>query len=223
MGCDTGNSAESCNPDELPLHPVTLDVYLIDKVEVTNARYQACVNAGGCTPLQESNSSTRHSYYGNPSYADYPVIKVNWNQAVAFCAWADKRLPTEAEWEKAAHGTDGRIYAWGNAAPGGTLANYNGNEGDTTPVGSYARGASPYGVMDMAGNVWEWTADWYDGEYYSRSPTGNPTGPAAGEDRVLRGGSWDDDSGYARAAFRGNRDPDDWYNEYVGFRCARSP
>ena len=221
MGCDSSNPAESCNGDEQPLHTVMLDAYSIDKYEVTNARYKACVDAGGCEPPQEASSYTRAVYFGNPEFADYPMIKVNWHQASAFCAWEGKRLPTEAEWEKAARGTDGRIYPWGDQAPTQELANFDGNVGDTTPVGSYPAGASPYGVMDMAGNVWEWVNDWYDGSYYSQSPSENPQGPASGEYRVLRGGSWGDYGISVRSAIRYYNGPGIWYYS-VGFRCVRS-
>ena len=189
-----GNCDRAWFAAEAPQHTVYLDAYSIDKYEVANARYQACVDAGGCTAPHDPSSATRTSYYGNPDYAGYPVINVDWGQAETFCAWEGKRLPTEAEWEKAARGTDGRIYPWGNQNPTCDLANgvVQGKRcvGDTSPVGSYAAGASPYGVMDMAGNVWEWVNDWYDENYYSHSPASNPPGPATGDTRVLRGGSW---------------------------------
>jgi len=221
MGCDSNNSAEFCNSNEQPLHTVTLDAYAIDAHEVTNVRYQACVNAGRCSPPSESNSYTHDFYYGNPDYADYPVIKVDWNQAAAFCTWASKRLPTEAEWEKAARGTDGRIYPWGDVADQ-TLANYGAGDWDTTTVGSYPSGASPYGAMDMAGNVFEWVSDWWEKDYYSVSPAINPTGPTTGVTRVARGGSWHNFSDNVRSAVRGYGSPGDWYDGY-GFRCADSP
>ncbi|MBU6351134.1 MAG: formylglycine-generating enzyme family protein [Chloroflexi bacterium] len=236
MGCDSSNPAENgCNNgwqnDELPLHTVTLDAYYIDKYEVTNARYKACVDAGGCTaPAGGVDSWTRSPYYGTSTYADYPVVKVTWNQASAFCAWAGGRLPTEAEWEKAARGSsDTRKYPWGNSAPDCTKLNYgyyNGDcVGDTSRVGFYPSGASPYGVMDMAGNVWEWVNDWYDSDYYSVSPGVNPQGPSTapstGSYRVLRGGSWFVIGNYVRSASRFYNVPDHWVN-YYGFRCVRS-
>ncbi len=222
MGCDSNNSAETCDFTEQPLHMVTLDTYYIDKYEVTNARYKACVDAGQCTTPGESSSYSRLSYYGNAAFNDYPVIYVNWYQATAFCTWAGKRLPTEAEWEKAARGaSDTCTYPWGNSAPISTLLNYASNVGDTTQVGAYPAGASPYGVMDMAGNVYEWVNDRYGGDYYSVSPISNPQGPATATARVFRGGSWSNYGSYVRAAFRFYNYPEYWVN-ILGFRCVRS-
>ena len=229
MGCDTNNSAESCTAsyqdDEKPLHTVTLDAYYIDKYEVTNALYQACVEAGGCTPPSITSSSTRSSYYGNPEFADYPVIYVSWEQARKYCAWRGARLPTEAQWEKAARGDqDTRMYPWGNQFPSCSLVNRSICHGDTEKVGNYPSGASPYGVMDMAGNVWEWVNDWYDSGYYNNSPSNDPPGPETGQYRVLRGGAWQDNFwGSFRSATR-NRHVDPGYVDYsFGFRCAASP
>ena len=225
MGCDSSNPAESCNSWEQPLHTVTLSAYSIDKYEVTNARYKACVAAGGCTVPGSVDSSKRSPYYGTSTYADYPVLNVDWFQANAFCAWAGKRLPTEAEWEKAARGSsDTRKYPWGNSAPDCTKTNYDSCVGDTSRVGSYPSGASPYGVMDMAGNVDEWVQDWYDSSYYSVSPSNNPQGPETGTYRVLRGGSWVsfDFVGDVRSALRSGLPPRPLDLDSNGFRCVRS-
>ena len=222
MGCDRSNRAESCNTSELPLHTVYLDAYYIDKYEVTNARYKACVDSGECTAPRSSSSWTRNPYYGTVTYANYPVISVSWNQANTFCAWEGKRLPTEAEWEKAARGSnDTRKYPWGNSVADSTLLNYNSNIHDTTAVGSYPAGASPYGVMDMAGNVWEWVNDWYQADYYYNSPDSNPQGPAEGDSRVFRGGSWFSYGTGVRSARRSSAHPDDT-DITLGIRCVRS-
>lgn len=229
MGCDSNKPAESCRDDEHPLHTVNLAAYYIDKYEVTNARYQACVDAGGCTALYSHRSYTHDPYYGNPTYANYPVIEIDWSQADAFCTWEGKRLPSEAEWEKAARGSsDTRIYPWGDSTPDCTQANFARGIsadfciGDTSPVGSYPTGASPYGVMDMAGNVWEWVNDRYSADYYSTSPANNPLGPATGTNRIMRGGSWSLKDSYMRAALREGYNPIDRGYNNVGFRCARS-
>ena len=223
MGCYRFKPTDLCFTSEQPVHKVNLSAYYIDKYEVTNARYKTCVDAGACTPPKVNSSHERSSYYGDPTYADYPVVKVSWNQAKAFCTWEGKRLPTEAEWEKAARGTDKRIWPWGNNEPDCSMLNFNECNNDTTRVGSYPSSASPYGVMDMAGNVWEWVNDWYQPDYYKVSPETNPQGPDSGKDgmRSGRSGYWYNDSDYVRIVLRGGGTPD--LQDYAwGFRCARS-
>jgi len=149
---------------------------------------------------------------------DNPIVNVSWEDATAYAIWAGVALPTEAEWEKAARGIDGRLYPWGNTWDG-KKCNYFHGPRQTTPVWSYPEGTSPYGTLDMAGNVWEWCADWYDPEYYINASTLNPTGPTTGSTRVLRGGSWcDEDPVVFRAVSRDNREPDN-KERYIGFRC----
>jgi len=215
MGSTNGES------DETPVHTVYLDDFYMDKYEVTNALYKTCVDAGGCkTPPQNTSSYTRDSYYGNPEFDDYPVIYVDWNQAQAYCQWRDASLPTEAQWEKAARGTDERIYPWGEGIDC-DKANYSGCKGDTTKVGSYESGQSPYGIYDLAGNVWEWTADWYSETYYQSSPSENPLGPDSGQYRMLRGGSCGSYGNNVRSSDR-NWNLPTGASYGIGFRCSRS-
>lgn len=204
MGSDSGDT------DERPVHAVYLDEFWIMRTEVTNAQYARCVKAGACTPPDNTR-------WQESEYAEHPVTHVDWGQANAYAAWVGGRLPTEAEWEKACRSSDGRTYPWGNAAPDNGLLNFSSQVGGTQPVGSYPAGASPYGPVDMAGNVWEWTADWYDSGYYTNAPARNPAGPTTGTYRTLRGGSWPNSGVYVRCAVRGRLSPRNW-DVFVGFR-----
>jgi formylglycine-generating enzyme required for sulfatase activity len=212
--------------DEKPVHPVYLNAYYIDKYQATNAQYRGCVEAGVCQPPKSVDSYSRPGYFEDPEFADFPVVHVDWNMAQTFCGWREVRLPTEAEWEKAARGTGGRTYPWGEGIDC-QRANYYRQEGtiffacvgDTTRVGSYEDGVSPYGVHDMTGNVWEWVADWYAERYYAVSPESNPTGPDAGREKVIRGGSWFFSDYSSRAANRYWFNPVNAYDN-IGFRCA---
>jgi formylglycine-generating enzyme required for sulfatase activity len=245
MGNDSG-------PDERPLHKVTLDEFWIDQTEVTNAMFTRFVEATGFQTNAEKRGSAwafngsgwsevpganwQHPQGPESSIvnlADHPVVNVSWNDAKAYCEWAGARLPSEAEWEKAARGIDGRIYPWGDAAPSGSLLNFGDaslypdsveatlNDGYrfTAPVGSFPQGASPYGALDMAGNVWEWVNDWYQAQYYAKAPVTNPDGPTSGEGRVFRGGSWNHSSLDIRSSIRMWGKPYDAIDN-VGFRCA---
>lgn len=209
--------------EEQPEHTVFLSAFYIDLYEVTNARYARCVKDGACDLPNKSSSATRPSYYGNAAFDDYPVIMVTWTKAQQYCNWRGASLPTEAQWEKAARGSDGRIFPWASETADCSLANFWNNEPgcqrDTTQVGSYPEGASIFGLFDMAGNVWEWVADYFDPNYYASSPTNNPSGPEQGGYRVVRGGSFSGGMGQIRVSTRGRNLPNNGYN-YVGFRCA---
>ena len=203
MGSSNGNS------NEKPAHQVYLDAFWIDKTEVTFDMYSLCIESGDC----EKPAAVSYSHN------DLPMDSVTWYQANAYCTWAGRRLPTEAEWEKAARGTDQRIYPWGNYEPNSNVLNMN--QYGPASVGGFLEGASPFYALDMAGNVWEWVNDWYDEIYYRNSPRANPEGSTAGVSKVIRGGSWDfsADSKLVRTTTRARHDPSTaWFR--LGFRCA---
>jgi formylglycine-generating enzyme required for sulfatase activity len=216
---------------EKPEHVVHLDAFWIDQTEITNAQYQECVKAGICqAPLK---CDFGEPTYGDESKTDHPVICANWYDAETYCQWTGGQLPTEAQWEKAARGTDGQRYPWGD-----TIDCSRGNfddetavdeyvvpqgegcdgYGQTSPVGSFPSGSSPYGALDMAGNAWEWVSDWLDWSYYEHSPYESPTGPMSGDMRAVRGGSWHYGLKYMRAATR-HCAPPDHRADALGFRC----
>ena len=211
--------------DEYPRHQVDLDAFYIDKHEVTNGRYRQFVKATGHRIPQHPKNPARTLWKGDQvseAVAERPVVNVDWHDAAAYCAWAGKRLPTEAEWEKAAKGTEDRRFPWGNVEPTAKHLNFNQQwigEKTLMPVGSYEAGKSPYGVYDMAGNVWEWVADWYDPAYYEKSPAKNPPGPVTGTDKVLRSSGWAVETPLVRIFTRVKSDPL-IRNESTGFRCA---
>jgi formylglycine-generating enzyme required for sulfatase activity len=253
-----GSVADANNPvnsNEMPQHTVFLSAFWLDQTEVTNAMFTLFVTETGYQteaekenqsivfdPVTETWNSVPGANWQHPRGPDsdlsgletHPVVQVSWNDANAYCAWAGRRLPTEAEWEKAARDNDGRIFPWGNDPVAGNLLNMadvtlntsfidaNINDGFqfTAPVGSYPDGASPYDALDLAGNVWEWVNDWYDAGYYAISPAENPGGPDTGAEKVLRGGAWDN-TGSGSAAR--NYVTPTARNMNVGFRCAALP
>ncbi len=220
--------------DEQPAHKVQLKSYFIDKVEVTNAMYMICIQAGVCEPPKTLKSEARQSYFNNPEFNDFPVVYVTWANAKQYCEWAGRRLPSEAEWEYAGRGNTLNTYPWGDQKPDGTRANFNYMLGDTNRVGSYPAGISPFGVLDLAGNVNEWVNDYYDPVYYKDANPLNPAGPLARANyfnRVVRGGSFADAEIDIRVSNRSSvRGPnfdaqlntDEYYGDFsprIGFRC----
>jgi serine/threonine-protein kinase len=220
------NSRDS---DEKPALPVYLDAFWIDRTEVTNAMYRRCVDAQQCNPSSPRKSETRNSYYASRQFDKFPVINVTWQDANNYCAWAGRSLPTEAQWEKAASWDEANkqklIYPWGDGSTiNCSLANYKGGtadcKNDTTQVGSYESGASPYGVLDMAGNVWEWVYDNYDAGFYDKPGTDrNPKQTIGNSDyRVVRGGAWSSTGEQLHTANRFRVDEFSQLND-LGFRC----
>jgi len=212
----------SADGDEKPMRSVYLDEFWIDKFEVTNADLSQFVEATGYQTDAEKEGRSKNWQSAAEGKEDHPVVYVSWNDALAYCEWLGKRLPTEAEWEKAARGTDGRIWPWGNDWDENKVNSKEAGPGHTTAVGSYPDGASPYGCMDMAGNVWEWVTDPYQRDYYQAAPDRNPQGPNQGASRVVRGGSWALPQSLTRSASRFEFIP--WVGrDDLGFRCASSP
>ncbi len=232
MGCSGGTY---CISSSSPAHEVTLSAYRIGKYEVTAGEYQKCIDAGNCNNSNENEphymTSDGGAYpcnLGDELKKDHPMNCVSWYGAKAYCEWVGKRLPTEAQWEKAARGTDSIVYPWGEESPSCEYAvffpendtSYGCGKGTTWIVGSKEKGKSPYGLYDMAGNAQEWVNDWFSETYYTESPTENPTGPETGDWRILRGGSYiSSDIGLITTS----RDAKVPYFKgcgYIGFRCA---
>jgi formylglycine-generating enzyme required for sulfatase activity len=204
---------------EAPEHPVLLDPFYIDRHEVSNADYHACVAAGACVPAGLARSFTRADYRDNPDYADYPVIGVTWDAARAYCQWAGKRLPSEAEWEYAASGPANFTWPWGNTFE---LARSAAGAPDTQPVDAYPVGASPFGVLNLGGNVTEWVEDVYVVGFYDVSPPRNPVGEGSGFFRLYRGGSFGNEDRSLYTTSHRSVKARNYSNVDVGFRCARS-
>ncbi len=216
-GADPSNSSH----DEQPQASIHLKTFWIDRLEVTAKEFAHCVAARACTPTPTEPRCNQ----GKTDKLDHPINCMSWTGAQAYCKWVGKRLPTEAEWEKAARGTDGRLYPWGHEPPPSCArvcmneGNYGCGTNSTCPVGSRPDGASPYGAQDMAGNVWEWVSDYYESDYYKRAPSRDPRGPETGGNRSIRGGGFTAGGSLARTTLRGNNTESstEYYN---GFRCA---
>lgn len=211
--------------DEYPQRRVSLPPFYIDVYEVTNGRYLQFITATGHRvpehPRDRKLTLWRETTVPD-AFRDHPVTNVDWADAAAYCSWAGKRLPTEAEWERAARGTSGRRFPWGETEPTRAMANYLNqwrNGAGLEPVGSHPQGATPEGVQDLEGNVWEWVADWYDPHYYENGSVSNPQGPPEGTRKVIRGSGWESEAPLLRAAHRVNSDPAN-RNHSLGFRCA---
>ena len=206
--------------DERPVHRVYLNAFLMDKYQVSVGYYATFLEATSQAAPPDWDIMNK------PRHQKRPVVNVDWADADAYCRWAGKRLPTEAEREKATRGADGRIYPWGNELPTGLHATMMkekwSNHWALSPVGMFEGGKSPYGIYDMAGNVWEWVSDWYAADYYKTGPLENPTGPPTGDYKVIRGGSWGSGPEGLRAAEREIHLPS-FRGSGTGFRCAKTP
>lgn len=198
-----------------PQHQVTLGDFWIYSTKVTNTQYKFCFDAGYCT----SPDATDNPDFGDPAIANQPVVGVTYDQAAAYCSFVHARLPTEAEWEKAARGPDENLYPWGNDKPACNLLNFGKCVGDLTSVTKYPTGKSYYGAFDMEGNAFEWVADWYAADYYPASPSNDPLGPENGDQRVIRSAAFDTDAYLLDSSRRSSADPATHTNE-LSFRCA---
>ena len=216
-----GSGTEAGRADERPRRTIYLSAFMIDQYEVTNAQYLKFIAATGHKePLNVYGTGSLFDVQG---IGNVPVVQVTWHDAADYCQWVGKRLPTEAEWEKAARGTDGRSYPWGDKVPSLRHVNFNRDwvaTGTLLPVGSLPAGVSPYGVHDMSGNAREWVRDWYANDYYRVAPDRNPTGPETGLLKVIRGGSWHSFESDIRTAARG-KGGFALKTHGTGFRCAR--
>ena len=210
-----GSDDEHALPLEKPQRTFSMDAYWIDSIPVTNKMYQQCMDAGVC-----GNPASIYEQFDDPAYADNPVVFITWFQADEYCHWVGGKLPGEAQWDYAARGSDGRLYPWGNTEPNQYLLNYKDIIGFTSPAGSYPDGASPFGVLDMAGNVREWTDDWFSETFFLDAPDANPSGPAEGEYKVLKGGGYSDPREIVRLTTRCFHDPIS-PGANRGFRCVR--
>ncbi|MGP0566247.1 MULTISPECIES: formylglycine-generating enzyme family protein [unclassified Nitrospina] len=232
MGLDIDNPQGWGDTDEQPVHTVHLDTYAMDLYEVTAQQFAEFLNAhpekadrfielGKAVTVEKVGER----YRARPGLDRHPVNRVSWYGADAYCRWVGKRLPTEAEWEKAARGTEARLFPWGDEFPTNDRVTFRRSFADLgfqvmEPVDALPEGRSPYGLHHMAGNVWEWVGDWYGPAYYERSPQKNPTGPESGDSRVLRGGNWYFKAYYLRTTYRFNEEPHA-FKIWQGFRCAR--
>jgi len=232
MGFVIDNDRSLGDTDEEPVHEVTLDTFWIDKYEVSSKQFAEFLNAhpddsaryfelGSAVTIELKDGR----YQPRPGLERLPANRVSWYGADAYCRWVGKRLPTEAQWEKAARGDDQRMFPWGNEWPENARVTFRRKFAKSgfavmEPVDALPQGKSPYGAHHMAGNVWEWVDDWYDSDYYEESPPDNPKGPASGISKTLRGGNWYYKAYYMRTTYRFNERPD-VFKVWQGFRCAR--